>query len=170
MPRLPRDGVFNARRRSRVGQQVCAPLRRSVLATPDRQISLTDPDARSRATSGRGSGVVGYNVQTAVDTKHQLIVTHGVTNVGTDRSQLASVAKEAKATLETESLDVVADRGYFNSAEILACERAGITVTLPKPMTSGASASGSDFTESHAESEALKRIVAGGLHDPGPRG
>ncbi|TPW00465.1 MAG: hypothetical protein USCAAHI_00079 [Beijerinckiaceae bacterium] len=100
-----------------------------MLATPDQQISLTDPDARSMATSGRGSGVVGYNVQVAVDTKHHLIVTHEVTNVGTDRSQLASVAKQTKDTLETESLDVVADRGYFNSAEILACEEAGITVT-----------------------------------------
>jgi transposase len=113
-----------------------------MLATPDQQISLTDPDARSMATSSRGSGVVGYNVQTAVDTKHHLIVTHEVTNVGTDRSQLAHVAKEAKATLAAESLDVVADRGYFSSAEILACEEAGITVTLPKPMTSGAKSEG----------------------------
>src|ERR1700757_387555 len=111
-------------------------------ATPDQQISLTDPDARSMATSGRGSGVVGYNVQVAVDTKHHLIVTHQVTNVGNDRSQLAGVAKQTKDTLETESLDVVADRGYFNSAEILACEEAGITVTLPKPMTSNAKADG----------------------------
>ena len=113
-----------------------------MLATPDQQISLTDPDARSMATSGRGSGVVGYNVQTAVDTKHHLIITHEVTNVGTDRSQLASVAKEAKATLETQSLDVVADRGYFSSEEILACAEAGITVTLPKPMTSNSKAEG----------------------------
>jgi len=113
-----------------------------MLATPDQQISLTDPDARSMATSGRGSGVVGYNVQVAVDTKHHLIVTHEVTNVGNDRSQLAGVAKQTKDTLETESLDVVADRGYFNSAEILACEEASITVTLPKPMTSNAKADG----------------------------
>src|SRR5260370_3188900 len=111
-------------------------LEARMLATPDQQISLTDPDARSMATSGRGSGVVGYNVQVAVDTEHHLIVTHEVTNVGTDRSQLAHVAKEAKATLEATSLDVVADRGYFSSEEILACEKAGITVTLPKPMTS----------------------------------
>jgi transposase len=117
-------------------------LEARMLATPDQQISLTDPDARSMATSGRGSGIVGYNVQTAVDTKHHLIVTHEVTNVGTDRSQLASVAKKAKATLETESLDVVADRGYFSGEEILACAEAGITVTLPKPMTSNAKAEG----------------------------
>src|SRR5215204_3787829 len=76
-----------------------------MLAAPDQQISLTDPDARSMATSGRGSGVVGYNVQVAVDTEHHLIVTHEVTNVGTDRSQLAHVAKETKATLEAASLD-----------------------------------------------------------------
>ena len=117
-------------------------LKVQMLAAPDQQISLTDPDARSMATSGRGSGVVGYNVQVAVDTEHHLIVTHEVTNVGTDRSQLAHVAKEAKATLEVEKLDAVADRGYFSGEEILACEKAGITVTLPKPMTSNAKAEG----------------------------
>jgi hypothetical protein len=94
------------------------------------------------ATSGKGSGIVGYNVQSAVDTEHHLIITHEVTNVGTDRSQLAHVAKETKATLEADNLDVVADRGYFNGEEILACEKAGITVTLPKPMTSNAKAEG----------------------------
>ncbi len=108
----------------------------------DQQVSLTDPDARSMATSGRGSGVVGYNVQTAVDTEHHLIVTHEVTNVGSDRSQLAHMAKETKATLKVDKLDVVADRGYFNSQEILACDQDGITVTLPKPMTSGNKAKG----------------------------
>jgi len=113
-----------------------------MLTTPDQQISLTDPDARSMATSGRGSGVVGYNVQVAVETKHHLIITHEVTNVGTDRSQLAHIATKAKATLEATSLDVVADRGYFNGEEILACEEAGITVTLPKPMTSNSKAQG----------------------------
>jgi len=113
-----------------------------MLATPDQQISLTDPDSRSMATSGRGSGVVGHNVQVAVDTEHHLIVTHEVTNVGNDRSQLSSVAKEAKATLGVENLDAVADRGYFNGEEILACEQAGITVTLPKPMTSNSKVEG----------------------------
>ena len=117
-------------------------LEAQMLAAPDQQISLTDPNSRSMATSGRGSGVVGYNVQVAVDTEHHLIVVHDVTNVGNDRSQLARMAKETKATLETESLDVVADRGYFDGEEILACEEAGITVTLPKPMTSGAKAEG----------------------------
>ncbi len=113
-----------------------------MLATPDQQISLTDPDARSMATSGRGSGMVGYNVQAAVDTKHHLIVAHEVTNVGSDRSQLSAMAKQTKAALETEALDVVTDRGYFNGEEILACDEAGITVTLPKPLTSGSKAKG----------------------------
>src|SRR6476660_7721076 len=117
-------------------------LKVQMLATPDQQISLTDPDSRSMATSGRGSGVVGYNVQVAVDTKHHLIITHEVTNIGTDRSQLAHVANEAKAALDVEKLDAVADRGYFNSEEILTCEEAGITVTLPKPMTSNSKAEG----------------------------
>jgi transposase len=111
-------------------------------AAPDGQISLTDPDSRSMATSGRGSGVVGYNVQAAVDTEHHLIVAHEVVNVGNDRAQLAEMSKKAKAVLDTETLDVVADRGYFDSEEILACDRAGITVTLPKPMTSGVTARG----------------------------
>ena len=117
-------------------------LEAQMLATPDQQISLTDPDSRSMATSGRGSGVVGYNVQVAVDTEHHLIVTHEVTNVGNDRSQLAHVAKETKATLQTDTLDAVADRGYFSGEEILACDQAGIMVTLPKPMTSGIKARG----------------------------
>ena len=119
-----------------------AVLKADMLATPDQQISLTDPDARSMATSGRGSGVVGYNVQVAVEVGHHLIVTHDVTNDGSDRSQLSAVAKEAKATLGVEQLDAVADRGYFNGEEILACEEVGIIVTLPKPMTSNSKAEG----------------------------
>ena len=117
-------------------------LKARMLATPDQQISLTDPDSRSMATSGRGSGVVGYNVQVAVDTEHHLIITHEVTNVGSDRAQLARMAEETKATLEATNLDVIADRGYFSSEQILACDKAGITVTLPKPMTSNAKAEG----------------------------
>jgi transposase len=115
---------------------------RKMLASPDQQISLTDPDSRSMATSGRGSGVVGYNVQVAVETENHLIVTHNVTTSGSDRSQLARVGKAAKAVMRTDVLDAVADRGYFNSPEILECHEAGITVTLPKPMTSGAKAEG----------------------------
>ena len=111
-----------------------------MLATPDQQISLTDPDARSMATSGRGSGVVGYNVQIAVEANHHLLVMHEVTNDGTDPSQLSHVANETKTALGVEKLDAVADRGYFNSEEILASEEAGIAVTLPKPMTSNAKA------------------------------
>jgi transposase len=122
--------------------QRLAAIEQRMLASDDQQLSLTDPDSRSMATSGRGSGVVGYNVQVAVDTEHHLIVTHEVTNSGSDRAQLANVAKEAKAVLQTDELDAVADRGYFNSPEILACDEAGITVTLPKPMTSGAKSDG----------------------------
>jgi len=117
-------------------------IEQEMLASPDEQISLTDPDSRSMATSGRGSGVVGYNVQVAVDTEHHLIVAHEVTNSGSDRSQLANIASQAKDVLGAEHLDAVADRGYFNSPEILACEQANITVTLPKPMTSGAKSDG----------------------------
>src|SRR5438874_150631 len=105
-------------------------IEKEMLASPDQRISRTDPDSRSMATSGRGSGVVGYNVQVAVDTEHHLIVTHEVTNTGSDRSQLANVASQAKGVLGADHLDVVADRGYFNSTEILACEQAGTTGTV----------------------------------------
>jgi transposase len=119
-----------------------AAYEKRMLASPDQQISLTDPDSRSMATSGRGSGVVGYNVQVAVETEHHLIVTHEVTNTGSDRAQLANMAKQAKAVLQTDRLEAVADRGYFSSPEILECHEAGITVTLPKPLTSGAKSEG----------------------------
>jgi transposase len=99
-------------------------IERQVEASPDKQISLTDPDSRSMATSGRGSGVVGYNVQTAVDTEHHLIVAHEVTNVGSDRSQLTNTATAAKEALGADKLEAVADRGYFNGEEIKACDDA----------------------------------------------
>ena len=117
-------------------------IEQAMLAAPDQQISFTDPDSRSMATSGRGSGMVGYNVQAAVDTTNHLIVAHEVSNVGTDKSQLANMANQAKAALEAESLEAFADRGYFKGEEVLACEQAGITVTLPKPQTSGAKSEG----------------------------
>ena len=86
--------------------------------------------------------MVGYNVQAAVDTRHHLIVAHEVTNEGNDRAQLSAMATKTKAALETDRLDVVVDRGYFDGEEILACHDDGITVTLPKPLTSGAKAKG----------------------------
>jgi hypothetical protein len=110
--------------------------------TPDKQISLTDPDARSMATSGRGTGIVGYNVQTAVDTENHLIVAHEVTNVGHDRNQLANMAEQAKTAMGTSELKVVADRGYFSGEEIRKCHEAGITAFVPKCLTSGAKAAG----------------------------
>src|SRR5208282_3207926 len=122
--------------------QHLAALDARMKVAPDQQISLTDPDSRSMATSGRGSGVVGYNVQVAVESKHHLIVTHEVTNVGNDHAQLAPMVKAAKETLEVETLDVLADRGYFDGEQIKECVEAGVTVTLPKPQTSGAKADG----------------------------
>ena len=113
-----------------------------VHAAPDQQISLTDPDARAMATNGKGTGLVGYNVQVAVDTKHHLIVAHEVTNVGHDRGQLAKMAGQAKAAMGADSLEVLADRGYFDGEEVMACEALGATPILPKPLTSGAKAKG----------------------------
>ncbi|WP_447802894.1 IS1182 family transposase [Pseudomonas serbica] len=108
--------------------------------SPDKQVSLTDPDARSMMT--RGTGIVGYNVQTEVDTQNHLIVAHEVTNFGSDRDQLSSMAKQARDAMASETLAVVADRGYFKSEEILACHDADITAYVPKPMTSSAKADG----------------------------
>jgi transposase len=108
--------------------------------TPDKQISLTDPDARSMKT--RGTGMVGYNVQTAVDPKHHLIITHKVTNDGIDRRQLKSMAEQARNALGCKELSVVADRGYFKSEEILACAQANIRPIVPKPQTSNSKAEG----------------------------
>lgn len=117
-------------------------LEPAVIAAPDQQISLSDPDARSMATSGRGSGIVGYNVQSAVDAKHHLIVAHEVTNVGHDRDQLSTMAGQAKAAMGVEALDVLADRGYFKGEEVLACAPLGLTPYVPKPLTSGSKAKG----------------------------
>ena len=106
----------------------------------DKQISLTDPDSRSMTT--RGTGVVGYNVQTAVDNRHHLIIAHEVTNVGSDRSQLSRMAKQARNASGIKDLTVVADRGYFKGEEILECHKADITTYLPKPKTSPSQAKG----------------------------
>src|SRR3974377_1641070 len=103
--------------------QRLAAMERLMLASPDQQISLPDPDSRSMATSGRGSGVVGYNVQIAVDTEHHLIVSHEVTNDGSDRAQLANIACQAKAVLGVDELEAVADRGYYTSTEIPTCDK-----------------------------------------------
>lgn len=116
----------------------------------DHQISLTDPDARSMTSSGRGTGTVGYNVQAAVDAEHHLIVAHDVTNAGHDRAQLSTMAMKARDALGTERMTALADRGYFNAPEILACEEAGIIPLVPKPLTSNSKAEGRfdkrDFT------------------------
>lgn len=118
-------------------------------AAPDQQVSLTDPDARSMATSGRGTGMVGYNVQTAVDARHHLIVAHEVTMLGHDRTQLAPMAKLANEAIGETGLTVLADRGYFSGDQIRECEQIGIMPLVPKPLTSNNKAAGlfdkSDF-------------------------
>ena len=107
---------------------------------PDHQISKTDPDARSMRS--RGSGVVGYNVQTAVDSKNHLIVAHEVSNEANDRDQLFNMASKARDAMGAEQLTVIADRGYFKNTEILACDNANIKAIVAKSVTSNATADG----------------------------
>jgi len=130
--------------------QVLQARQEEVRLAPDGQVSLTDPDARSMATSGRGTGMVGYNVQTAVDIEHHLIVAHEVINIGSDRAQLSDMAGRAKQAIGGDRLDAIADAGYFKGEEIRACGAIGITPFVPRPLTSGAKAEGrfgkQDFT------------------------
>ena len=114
-----------------------------MMESEDKQVSLTDPDARSMATSGRGTGMVGYNVQIAVDTGHHLIVAHEVTNVGSDRDQLSDMTEQARAAMGSEVIEVVADRGLLQGRRNRGLRAGiGVTVYLPKPMTSGLYAKG----------------------------
>lgn len=121
--------------------EVLEQTRAQLAQEPSGQVSLTDPDARAMATS-TSRGLVGYNVQTVVDTQHHLIVAHEVTNNGSDRSQLSKMALQAKAILQESDLQVIADRGYYNGEEIHRCVESGIVPMVSKPMTSGAKADG----------------------------
>jgi len=117
-------------------------MERQVKAAPDQQVSLTDPDARSMATSGKGTGIVGYNVQTAVDTKYHLIVAHEVTNAGHDRTQLVPMGVSALQATGCKEIIVLADRGYFNGDQVLACEDTGVLPCIPKTLTSSSAKRG----------------------------
>ncbi len=111
-------------------------IRKQLKKEPDKQLSLTDPDSRSMTSGGKRTGTVGYNVQTAVDTKHHLIVEHEVTNIGGDHGQLSRMALLAKNAMGKLKLKVLADRGYFSGPDIRVCELAGIATYVPKPLTS----------------------------------
>lgn len=106
----------------------------------DKQVSLTDPEARSLRT--RGTGIVGYNVQSAVEPDNHLIIAHEVTNQFNDHSQLSPMAIAAKQVMAVDKLDAVADRGYFKSEEVLACDEAGIDAYVPRTTTSNNKAKG----------------------------
>src|ERR687898_2963046 len=109
-------------------------------ASADGQVSLTDPDARSM--NARGSGIVGYNVQAAVEARHHLVVAHDVVTTGSDRAQLSSMARAAREATGASEVEVVADRGYYSGQEVLACEQAGIAAHVVNPITSNAVAKG----------------------------
>ncbi len=107
--------------------------------TGENQVSLTDPDSRAMATYPKVG--VGYNAQVAVDAKHQLIVEQEVTNAGSDLGQLAPTAIPAKEALGVGTIQATADRGRYKGEDIAACEAAGITAFVPKPLGRGAAAS-----------------------------
>ena len=133
-----KDKIAGLRRQ----MQALREMEQKVKDAPDQQVSLTDPDARSMATSGRGTGVVGYNVQAAVDAEHHLIVAHEVTNVGHDRTQLEPMGLKAQAATGCEQITALADRGYFNGEQVLACEGTGVQPCVPKTDTSSSAKRG----------------------------
>jgi transposase len=133
-----KDKIDRLRRQMRQLDQT----REQLQTQPDGQLSLTDPDARSMTSHGKGTGIVGYNVQAAVDAKHHLIVAHEVINVGSDRAQLSPMAQAARDAMGKAKLKAIADRGYYNAPQIKACHDAGIATVLPKPTTSNAKAEG----------------------------
>ena len=122
-------------------------------AAPGGQVSLTDPDARAMSSHGKGTDVVGYNVQIAVDAEHHLIVAHEVTNIGSDRAQLASMGEKARDASGCDSVTVLADRGYYSGDQIVSCEGAGVEPIVPKTETSGGALRGrftiQDFIYDH---------------------
>jgi transposase len=95
---------------------------------PEGQISLTDPDVRSMNSDG--SGIVGYNVQAAVESERHLIVAHEVVTTDSDHAQLSRMASAAKAAMEGKSIEVVADRDYFSGPGILSCQEAGVSAHM----------------------------------------
>jgi len=109
-------------------------------ASSDKQISLTDPDSRAMKT--RGTAVVGYNVQTVVDTKHHLIVAHDVVNACTDVTLLSAMAHKGASAMGTTELEVLSDRGYYKGPQIVECEESGMRTYVPKPLTSGSKKKG----------------------------
>jgi transposase len=117
-------------------------MEEAVMTLPDRQLSLTDPDARAMASAGGGTGLVGYNLQAAVDTGSHIVVAHEVINLSHDRTSLASMGEQAREATGVDTLTVLADRGYFSGSQVLACEEAGLVPICPKPLTSGAKAEG----------------------------
>jgi transposase len=143
-PRQPRQRVRLQQRLAALRAEMSRleGLKARLEAAPEGQVSLTDPDARSMASQGKGTGTVGYNVQVAVETEHHLIVSHEVTNVGSDRHQLKRMAEQAREALGTNELTALADRGYYSGDELKACTDAGIVPLVPKPQTSSSQAEG----------------------------
>ncbi|SFD23831.1 Transposase DDE domain-containing protein [Devosia psychrophila] len=139
-PRIEHPTERLASLRGRLGE--LEEIGRQLQAAPDEQISLTDPDARAMATGSDHRGVVGYNVQAAVDTEHHIVVANAVTNRGHDRSHLLEMAKAAQAETVDAEMIALADRGYYEGEQIRSCDEAGIIAMVPEPNISPAQARG----------------------------
>jgi transposase len=126
----------------RAQMQKLKALEAAVESSPDKQVSLTDPDTRLMVIGDRLTGVVGYNVQTAVETEHHLIVAHEVTNQVVDRGQLPKMAAKAKEALDFDEIEAIADAGYYRGPDLLACRDIGVTALMPRTNTSRAKAEG----------------------------
>jgi transposase len=136
--------------RLRAQMQKLKALEAAIDAAPDKQVSLTDRDTRLMVTGDRLTGVVGYNVQTAVETEHHLIVAHEVTNKVVDRGQLPDMAAKAKQALGFETIEAIADAGYYRGADLLTCKDIGVTALAPRTNTSTAKAEGRFSKEAFA--------------------
>ena len=115
-------------------------IEEEVNAHPDKQVSKNDPDARLLLTRHLDRQVC-YNVQTAVDTKHHLIVSHDIDKAA-DRGQLTSVAKQVQQAMNKKDITVLADKGYFSRLDIKASHDLGITANVPQTDTSGSARKG----------------------------
>src|SRR5262245_42841295 len=130
------------------------------------QISLTDPDSRAMAAHTKVG--VGYNAQIAVDAKHKMIVEQAVSNDVLDMGLLQQTAEPARQILGVETINAVADKGYFRTEDIAACEQAGLTPYVPRPQRGAAVTNGFFRKDEFRYDAAQDAYVCPGGHELKP--